>query len=344
MRERSFIAVAAVVVLLIVGAVAMYAYDSSHDDQVAEGVTVADVDIGGLKTAEAKAAVRREVAEQVEQPLTVRFSKRRFVLSPQQARLRADVDGMVEQALEESRDGNIFGRVTRDLTGGEEKVDVEPQVDYSRAAVARLVTRVEKGLNRPALDAKLNFPSLTRVKEQKGIKVRTAELQQRIEQGLRIPGTGREVTAPTRIEQPKVTREQLARRYPHLIVINRPGFQLTYYRNLRRVKSYTIAVGQVGLETPAGMYRIQNKAVNPAWHVPTSSWAGSLAGTVVPGGTPQNPLKARWMGIADGAGIHGTDQVGSLGSAASHGCVRMAIPDVIELYDKVPVQAPVYVA
>ena len=42
------------------------------------------------------------------------------------------------------------------------------------------------------------------------------------------------------------------------------------------------------------------------------------------------------MGIFDGAGIHGTDQIGSLGTAASHGCVRMAIPDVIELYDKVP--------
>lgn len=58
----------------------------------------------------------------------------------------------------------------------------------------------------------------------------------------------------------------------------------------------------------------------------------------------ENPLKARWMGIFAGAGIHGTDQVSSLGSAASHGCVRMAIPDVIELYDRVPVQTPVYIA
>ena len=71
--------------------------------------------------------------------------------------------------------------------------------------------------------------------------------------------------------------------------------------------------------------------------------AGSLAGQVIPGGAPNNPLKARWMGIFDGAGIHGTDQVGSLGTAASHGCIRMAIPDVIELYDRVPVETPVYI-
>ena len=50
------------------------------------------------------------------------------------------------------------------------------------------------------------------------------------------------------------------------------------------------------------------------------------------------------MGIYDGAGIHGTDQTASIGTAASHGCVRMLIPDVIELYDQVPVGAPIYIA
>ncbi len=61
--------------------------------------------------------------------------------------------------------------------------------------------------------------------------------------------------------------------------------------------------------------------------MPTSSWAGDLAGQSIPPG-PSNPLKARWMGIYNGAGIHGTDDTGSIGSAASHGCVRMLIPDV----------------
>ena len=113
--------------------------------------------------------------------------------------------------------------------------------------------------------------------------------------------------------------------------------------SLKLTKSYTIAIGTAGFDTPAGLYHIQNKGENVAWTVPNKPWAGSLAGTVVPGGTPQNPLKARWMGIFDGAGIHGTDQTGSLGTRASHGCVRMAIPDVIELYPKVEVGAPIYI-
>jgi lipoprotein-anchoring transpeptidase ErfK/SrfK len=65
---------------------------------------------------------------------------------------------------------------------------------------------------------------------------------------------------------------------------------------------------------------------------------------VIPGGSPENPLKARWLGIFDGAGIHGTDAINSLGTAASHGCVRMRISDVEELYDEVPLNSPVYIA
>ena len=96
---------------------------------------------------------------------------------------------------------------------------------------------------------------------------------------------------------------------------------------------------------PAGLYHIQNKAVNPAWTMPNSAWAAPRdRGKVVPGGTPENPLKARWLGIFAGAGIHGTDDAGSIGIAASHGCIRMRIPDVIDLYDRVPVNAPVYIS
>jgi lipoprotein-anchoring transpeptidase ErfK/SrfK len=50
------------------------------------------------------------------------------------------------------------------------------------------------------------------------------------------------------------------------------------------------------------------------------------------------------MGIAGGAGIHGTDDVGSLGTSASHGCIRMAIPDVEALFDQVEVGDAVFIA
>ncbi len=344
MGQKSFIAIAVVVVALVLGAVAVYAYDSSNEDRIANGVTVAGVDVGGLGPEEAQARVRRQVADRLEQPITVTHGPKRFSLSAEGAGLRTDVGGMVDEALAASRQGNIFSRVARDVTGGEEDARVRVRVSYSKAAAARLVDRVRKGVNRPAQDAKLNFPSLTQVSEKDGTEVETAKLERRVKTALLTPGGHREIEAPTAVTKAKVTKEQLTARYPALIVVDRGAFQLRFYRNLKLAKSYKIAVGKAGLETPAGLYRIQNKAVNAAWSVPNSAWAGSLAGTVIPGGAPNNPLKARWMGIFDGAGIHGTDQVGSLGTAASHGCVRMAIPDVIELYDKVEVQTPVYVA
>jgi lipoprotein-anchoring transpeptidase ErfK/SrfK len=344
MRQRSFIFVAVVIVALLAGTVAAVAYDSSRDDLIASGVTVAGVDVGGMHAAEARRIVARELRKPLSRPVAVMHGTWKFELTARKAGVHADVDGMVDEALAASRNGNIVTRVARDLTGGEEDAQVPPRVTYSRAAVRRLVERVKTKVDRPARDAKVDFPSLDRVKEQPGFKVNAASLEQRVEQALSVPGVDRRVTAPVDRIQPKVTRAQLAKRYPVLLVADRDNFQLRLYKKLRLVHSYTVAVGAVGFDTPAGMYHIQNKAVDPAWTVPHSDWAGDLAGTVVPGGVPDNPLKARWLGIFNGAGIHGTDETYSLGHAASHGCIRMAIPDVIALYDQVPVGAPIYIA
>jgi lipoprotein-anchoring transpeptidase ErfK/SrfK len=344
MRQRAFILVAVLLLVLVGGAVAAYAYDSSREDLIAEGVTVAGVDVGGMDVDEARALVAQRLKEPLEQPIAVVRGERRFNLSAEDAGVQADVAGMVDAAVERSRSGSIFTRVARDLTGGQEDAEVPARVSYDQAAVDRLVKRVANGLNRDARDADVDFPSLEKVKEQKGRAVRAVALRRRLAQALTVPGVDRSVKAPVRIIQPKVTQAELAEKYPTLLVADRANFQLRFYKNLQLVKSYTVAVGAVGFDTPAGLYHIENKAVDPAWSVPNSDWAGSLAGTVVPGGVPENPLKERWLGIYDGAGIHGTDQTYSLGTAASHGCIRMASPDVIELYDQVQVGSPIYIA
>ena len=135
---------------------------------------------------------------------------------------------------------------------------------------------------------------------------------------------------------------EVASAYPSYLTLDRSTFTLRLWKHLKLAKTYTVAVGQEGLETPEGLYHIEEKQVNPSWHVPDSAWAGSLAGQVIPPG-PEDPIKARWMAIFEGAGIHGTEEVESLGSAASHGCVRMSIPDVIELYPQVEVGTPIYI-
>ena len=342
MRHKSFIAIAGFIVLLLLGAVGLSAYDSAKGDRIAEGVTVAGVDLGGLTAQEAKTKVREQVSAPLEKPVTVTSGGKRFTLSAKDAGLHADVDAMVDEAVSASREGSIFTRSWRDLTGAKEDTAIPPRVTYSKAAANKLVARVAENVDRPAKDAKLEFPSMARVNSQDGLRVNTEQLRTTVARAMTDPDR-RVVAVPVQRTKAKVTREELARKYPTLIVVDRGAFQLKLYKDLKLKKTYSIAVGQVGLETPAGLYAIQNKAVNAAWTVPNSAWAGDLAGKVIPGGTPENPLKARWMGIYDGAGIHGTDQVATLGSAVSHGCVRMAIPDVIELYDQVEVKTPVYI-
>src|SRR3990170_2378442 len=218
MRHRWFILVAVLLLVLIGGSVAAFAYDSSRDDLIAEGVTIAGVDVGGMTSGEARRLVRRELQKPLERPIAVVRGKQRFRLSAHDAGVKADVGGMVDEALQASRDGSIFSRVARDITGGEEDAQVSARVSYSTDAVEQLVERVEGKLNRPARDAEVNFPSLEKVKEQKGRSVRAAALEQRIAQALTVPGVDRTVRAPVRIIKPKVTQAELAGKYPVVLI------------------------------------------------------------------------------------------------------------------------------
>jgi lipoprotein-anchoring transpeptidase ErfK/SrfK len=346
MPRRLIAVFALAVTVLLVGAGSLYAFDRSVKTRIAEGVTVNGIDVGGLKPEAARAKLQAALVKPLDRPVVVRHDDQRFKLTRRQAAIAVDIDGSVDRAMAVSTDGNVFTRTWREVRGRELDAQVEAKIAWNRAAVRRLVKRVTEKLTVEAQDAAIDLESgqVEPKPSRDGLAVKAKRLKRDIQRELLDAGERRLVRVRTEVVKPKVTTAELAKKYPAVIVVNRGAFQLTFYKNLKLAKTYGIAVGQVGLETPAGLYHIQNKAVDPAWHVPNSDWAGSMAGTVVPGGTPQNPLKARWMGIYDGAGIHGTDATGSIGSAASHGCIRMLIPDVIELYDQVPVGAPIYIA
>ena len=97
----------------------------------------------------------------------------------------------------------------------------------------------------------------------------------------------RTVAAPVERVAPEVTTEELAAQYPTYITVDRSSFELTLWKDLELAKTYTVAVGALGFDTPAGTYAIENMAVDPVWSVPDSDWAGDLAGTTVPGGCPR---------------------------------------------------------
>jgi len=127
------------------------------------------------------------------------------------------------------------------------------------------------------------------------------------------------------------TREAMVGR----IVVNISQRKLRLIRNGRVWKTYRIAVGTPSHPTPTGDYEVNDKQVDPAWYPPDSPWAAELE-TIPPG--PGNPLGTRWIGTtAPAIGIHGTYADSSIGSAASHGCMRMHIPEVEELFEQVSI-------
>jgi L,D-transpeptidase catalytic domain/Putative peptidoglycan binding domain len=308
--------------------------------RIAAGVRAGGVDLGGLTIEEAVARLRSRPGRRLRSPLIVRAAGRRFRLRMRRIRLHFDARATSERAY------NAGSARPQPIEGIPiEPVEVAPVVTFSRAAVRRFVARVGRRVDAAPRDATLRITVRRMVRRpgRSGRKLERARLLSAIVGPLETPAARRVVKGRVDRLAPRITYRALPLRYPTVLTIDRGGFRLRLFKRLRPVKSYPIAVGAAGTETPAGLFRIQTKQVNPAWHVPNRPWAGSLAGQTIPGGAPQNPLKARWLGIAGGAGIHGTAEAWSVGSRASHGCIRMHVRDVIDLYPRVPVGAPVLI-
>jgi lipoprotein-anchoring transpeptidase ErfK/SrfK len=346
-RRRAWaIAGALLALLVVVLAGGMYAYDHAHRNTIAKGVTIDGVAVGGLSETAALQKIQHTVIDPLNRPVVVRASTGTWTLDPRQARLTVDAQQTVQQAVRVGREGSIVTRTLRGLTGGSVHRNVSLMIDYSHQAVRELTARVRAALNRPARDATVQptASGLDTVSAQAGLAVEDERLGGRIEYALTGASPSRTVTVPTHAVRPKLTTAQLANAYPAYIVVDRAGFRLMFYEHLRLAKTYEIAVGMEGLETPAGLHHVEWKEENPPWLVPDKAWAGALAGKTIPPG-PEDPLKARFMSFDGGAGIHGIapSEYSSIGHDASHGCVRMRIPDVIALYSRTPVGTPVYI-
>lgn len=342
MTRATTIGLGAVVAIVLLFVLAIVVIDGARKDVVADGVKIGTVDAGGLDRGQVRALVQRRLVTAVRGPVAATYKRQRFVLRPADASARIDVDATVDATLRSGRAGDPFSRV---LGGSSDGGAVDPSVTYSRAAVADFVARIARRVDSRAHDADIDWRDgkLIRTHAINGVVVRRGQLTAAIVRALGRPSGRRTAKIPVTVTQrPDRKLADFAARYPTVIAVDRSAKVLRLYKHLRLAERYKIAVGRAGLETAAGRYKIREKIVNPRWHVPNSSWAGALAGRTIPPNDPQNPLVARWLGFYNGQGIHGTDDIASLGTAASHGCIRMAVPDVKHLYSEVRIGTPLF--
>lgn len=309
--------------------------------RIADGVQVHDVELGGLTPAQAKARLERELVRPLQRPIVVTRRGKEHRLTPAEARITVDVDAAVQEAVDRSQEGDPFAAAWRTITGSHRSQSIPVDVELDRGATLRFVDRVRRKVDRKVREPQLAFegdrPVVTPGRN--GLATDRKALARLVEElageRIRTPQL-----VPVKETKPAISTQAFKRKNATVITVNRTTNTLRLYKNFKQDRTYRVAVGAQGHETPAGTYAINDKQVNPTWHVPMSDWAGEMAGKVVPPG-PQNPLKARWMGFFNGAGIHGTADRGSIGSNASHGCVRMLEEEVIDLYERVPVGTPI---
>jgi lipoprotein-anchoring transpeptidase ErfK/SrfK len=126
-----------------------------------------------------------------------------------------------------------------------------------------------------------------------------------------------------------------------VVVVRRSSNALLYYQGPRLLQTFGVATGQAVYPTPLGTWSVVDMQRDPWWRPPDSPWAKGLK-PIPPG--PGNPLGTRWMGLsAPGVGMHGTPDDASIGYSASHGCIRMHIPDAEWLFEHVRIGTPVII-
>ena len=224
-------------------------------------------------------------------------------------------------------------------------VVVAPAVSFRRARVDAWVAKIAGRVAVASRNARIRITlrRIIRLHSKEGRRLDVRAVRAAVRNALSDPVAPR-LLKPGRVAVvPRIRVKQLGKANPTIITIDRAGFRLRLFKRLHLAKSYGVAVGMPAYPTPTGLYSITSKQVNPTWTAPNSPWAGELAGQQVSGSDPTNPLKARWMGIVNGVGIHGTGMDWSIGTRASHGCIRMHVSDVIDLFDRVPIGTPVLI-
>lgn len=285
---------------------------------IADGVAINDLDLGGMSSDQAVAAVQAAFGL----PLTLQFDTTTISVAPALLGVRVSADTAVARALTAAPGTALTLRAGYDATKVRALIG-KLAARFDRPGVSsRLLLRAQKPfVTKPVLGRKLDRNKAF------------ADITQQLVYAKRTT-----IALRAKFTEPPVTPATIG----PVIVIKRGSNKLTLYNGMKKVRAFTVATGQNIYPTPLGRFQIVVKWKNPWWYPPTNdSWAKGLK-PVPPG--PSNPLGTRWMGLSSpGVGIHGTDEPASIGYSLSHGCIRMLVPQAEWLFDHVNVGTPVFI-
>ncbi|MHB8893702.1 MAG: L,D-transpeptidase family protein [Candidatus Geothermincolia bacterium] len=338
-RVTLFVGVAFLVVLMLALCPFLIASDASAFGRFPSGSMIAGVNVGGLTEAEALELCEKKLAPVQAQPVSLKIDTESWSVTPAELGLVIDYKKMVADAYSRAWNVNVIERLVRRFLGRPKKVNMPIQVAYDKGKVSNFVTCALPQINCKPRNAYLDVSMGTAVMVQ-GKDGREADPSQVVaatEKGLN--GGARVIEVPLVKRTPPA---EPAIQPQKVIVVNLGEHTLRLYNGEQLLAEYSVATGSDQWPTCTGQWKIVRMEKNPTWYNRGSTWADNMPPSIGPG--PNNPLGTRAMTInGGGVLIHGTSDTGSLGTSASHGCVRMAIPEVEALYDQCNIGMPVYI-
>ncbi len=351
--KASTIAIRILLVLLaalLLGLSATLAYGVVLDYQsrgfVTAGVTVVGRDLGGMTEDQARAAIEEAVSTPMLRPVTVvGHEGESWTLDPKGI-VKIDVDSMIAEAYAPRRNAALVKRLSSHLADVPIPAEIEPQYSVDTSAVAAWVAQTAKRVDRKPVNAKRKIVKykFKITPEIYGARVDQAAAVEQISQALEadaaLSSASRTVSLPVDPIKPKV----VAAKFKTAIIVSISQTKIRLYKGDKLVKSYRCAPGSYAFPTPIGDFKVVTKLRYAPWINPGSAWAKNMPPSIPPG--PNNPMGVHKIGI-DHAGIfmHGIppSEFGSIGTRASHGCMRMMPSDVADLIDRVKIGTPVFI-
>ncbi len=331
-----------VLVIGVGGAAAAVRMESSNTKVSLNGFQIGGIELSGLDKAAATQKLHQRYEAPLDTPITVSLDGQTLqTTTRRELGASTNVDEVYTRLVKLHQDIASYKRLWYRITGMSmgHNLQVETKVEGDKAA--EMVKKLAGAVNKAPVNATVSVTGGTPkiVDGAPGFALDEKQAVELLESASRkaVPS----VDLAGKPVAPSVTKEN----FKDILIVKVGENKLYHYDGEQLVKTYDVATGLPKFPTPIGQFKITQKRFRPTWVNPAKKpgeWGAKLPAQIGPG--PNNPLGTRAMNLnSPGIRIHGTTADNSMGYNASHGCIRMRMSDVEELFERVDVGTPVII-
>ena len=337
-RKVAILLVALFVLAFSGVAYATYDYDKEFDGKLLPGIVIAGVDVGGMTPEEAYRSVKAAGKIQLDRNIKVGYEEKTWTVTPRELGARSNARALVDAAVAESDSTGMLAKASMAVFGNELDHDSDLAITYPKQGIRGFIDGAAAALDREPIDAGVDYSSgwLEFTEPKEGRVLLRKESRRALSRALKQERD--KVTLAVKTTTPEVTEQK----WDKALLVRIGENKLYLYEDGKITKEYVVATGLPEYMTPVGEYYITEKRYMPTWVNPDpEGWGAGMPASIGPG--PGNPLGTRALNWSiGGIRFHGTEATYSLGYNASHGCVRLSMPDIEELYELVDVGTPIF--